>query len=501
MAEPRQAPITLIQQSHATTGGAPIDAQCPACSLHELVPIHLKQEADGQWRQLPPSRPGSEASLTIDACPVCFGVWFDQDEIDALGDVDIDPAFLKTMVGRSANRMCPRGHGFMNEHVIPDLLKSPIDRCPVCRGLWLDGDERYALAKSSTRTGQTDRKVELAKRGLIWAAQILTQLPVEVENPARGTPWVIYALVALLIGTYIASVYGVVYARDFALVAGALRGDPTLIYTLFSHIFFHADWFHLLGNLYFLYVFGDNVEHIYGRRRFLVLFFGAGLVGGIFELFLTKSTATPVIGASGAIAAVMAAYLWIYPKAKLLQVVPIVYIQLTIPAWVYVGIWVIFQAVMGFFSDAMGMAWFSHLFGFACGLAMTPWVLGRRRDEVAAKVRFRSARSIFGERLAKRAPAQQPSAQHMPTNQAIPGVPPTDPRRPQPDSPAGAPRGGAAGATVAAAAAAAARVTASQRPSSFTQAGAPRTRGQGFARSPGTRAAPKRDESDSSSER
>jgi len=402
--EPRRAQqITLIQRAHVAAGSGPLSAQCPACSLHELVPIHLRQES-GRWRQLDPARPATDASLTIDACPVCFGVWFDQDEIDELGDVDIDPVFLKTLVGRSANRMCPRGHGFMNEHVIPDLLKSPIDRCPVCRGLWLDGDERSKLAHSSTRSGQSDRKVELAKRGLIWAAQILTQLPVEVENPARGTPWVIYSLSALLVAVYIASVLGLVYARDFAMVVGAVRSTPAHAWTLLSHIFFHADWLHLLANLYFLYIFGDNVEHIYGRRRFLVLFFGAGLIGGLGEVFLSRASATPVIGASGAIAAVMAAYLWIFPRAKLLQVVPIVYVQLTIPAWVYVGAWLLFQVAMGFFSDARGMAWFSHLFGFLWGLTMTPWVLKRRRAEVATQVRFRSARAIFGDRLAKRAP-------------------------------------------------------------------------------------------------
>jgi len=462
--DPRRAqqPITLIQQAHVPVGGEPLSAQCPACSLHELVPIHLTQEPGGRWRQLAPSRPAQEASLTFDTCPVCFGVWFDQDEIDVLGDVDIDPAFLKTLVGRSANRMCPRGHGFMNEHVIPDLLKSPIDRCPVCRGLWLDGDERYTLAKSSTRGGQTDRKVELAKRGLIWAAQILTQLPVEVENPARGTPWVVYGVCTLLVSTYIASVYGLFFAREFAMIPGTLRADPLQVYTLFTHIFFHADWFHLLGNLYFLYIFGDNVEHIYGHRRFLLLFFGAGLVGGLFEFILTKATATPVIGASGAIAAVMAAYLWIYPKAKLLQVIPILYIQLTIPAWIYVGVWVGFQAVMGFFSDAMGMAWFSHLFGFLCGLAMTPWVLKKRRVEVAQQVRFRSARAIFGARLAKRAaPAQTRKA---PVD--LPG-PQGPARSPSQSSAPPRPR------------------TARSGVPTFTQAGAPTRPGQAFRRPSG----------------
>ncbi|MEZ4384508.1 MAG: rhomboid family intramembrane serine protease [Nannocystaceae bacterium] len=450
-----QAPITRVNKTQITTGGGPLDAQCPACSLHELVPIHLEQDADGRWRQLDPSRPAGDAALTIDTCPVCFGVWLDQDEIDVLGDVDIDPAFLKTLVGQSANRMCPRGHGFMNEHVIPELLKTPIDRCPVCRGLWLDGDERYSLAKSSTREGQGDRNVELAKRGLIWAAQILTQLPVEVENPARGTPWVVYGLSAALIACYVASVLGLVYARDFAMIAGQIIREPSHAYTLVTHIFFHADWYHLLGNLYFLYVFGDNVEHIYGHRRFLLLFLGAGLVGGVAQFVLTKATATPVIGASGAIAAVMGAYLWIFPKAKLLQIVPIVYVQLKIPAWVYVLLWMVAQAFFGFFSDAMGTAWFSHLFGAVFGLAMTPWVLQRRRAEVSERVRFRSARAIFGDRLAKR-PAPGKAAAAPPPTPTTFGIPKTSSSQ-----------------------------TAGRAPSasgSFTQAGAPVARGQGFGR-------------------
>lgn len=375
----------------------PLSAQCPACSLHELVPIFLVKDERGRWRQLDPAKGPQGATMTIDTCPVCFGVWFDQEEIDALGDVDIDPAFLKTLVGTSANRMCPRGHGFMNEHVIPELLKTPIDRCPRCRGLWLDGDERHALARSSTREGQEDAAVHMAKRGLIWAAQLLTQLPVEVENPARGTPTVIYALGILLVAVYVASVFGWVYAREWAIVAGQIAREPWHIYAIFTHVFFHADWFHLLGNLYFLYVFGDNVEHIFGHRRFLALFFGAGLFGGLMQALLTRATGTPVVGASGAIAGVTAAYLWIFPRARLLQVIPFLYIQLKIPAWVYVAVWIGFQAVMAFFSDAITFAWFSHIGGFLFGLAMTPWVLARRRQEVATKVRFRSARAIFGK--------------------------------------------------------------------------------------------------------
>ncbi len=347
--------------------------------------------------------------MTLDTCPVCFGVWLDAGEIDALGDAEIDPAFLKTLVGQSANRMCPRGHGFMMEHLLPGLLRTPIDRCPRCKGLWLDGYERHALARSSTREGQEDQAVQLARRGLIWAAQLLTHLPIEVENPARGTPWAVYSLCALLVGMYILSVEGVLFAREWAMVAGQVVREPIHAYTLFTHAFFHADWFHLLGNLYFLYVFGDNVEHLFGRRRFLLLFVGGALVGGVLQLLLSRATAAPVIGASGAIAGVTAAYLWIFPRARLLQTIPFIYIQVKIPAWVYLGVWIGFQAVMAFFSDAIQFAWFSHLGGFLHGLVLTPWVLRWRRKQVAAQVRFKSAAAIFG-RLPK--PRPRPAAPH-----------------------------------------------------------------------------------------
>jgi len=386
-----------------------MSAQCPACSLHALVQVHLQQTGPRRWRQV--ERPAATGGLTLDTCPVCFGVWLDAGEIDQLGDAEIDPAFLKTLVGQSANRMCPRGHGFMNEHMLPGLLNTPIDRCPKCKGLWLDGDERLTLARSTQREGQEDAAVKIAKRGLIWAAQLLTHLPIEVDNPARGTPWAVYTLSALLVGMYLLSVQGLLFAREWALVASHIAAAPLQFYTIGTHAFFHADWFHLLGNLYFLYVFGDNVEHMFGRRRFLLLYLGGALLGGLMQALLTRAADTPVIGASGAIAGVTAAYLWIYPRARLLQVIPILFIQVKIPAWVYLGVWIGFQAIMAFFSDAVQVAWFAHLGGFLYGLALTPFVLRQRRKEVATQVRFRSAAAIFGKLPAPRRRPQPPRPQ------------------------------------------------------------------------------------------
>jgi len=367
-----------------------VSAQCPACCLHALVPVHLLQREDRIWRQWDEKGAPPSEAVTIDTCPVCFGAWFDQGEIDALGEGAVD-GLLRAQGEASAAtpagaRSCPRGHGPMTELRCPALISTPLDRCGGCGGLWLDGEERRRLAAASTKEGQGTRKERLVRRGVIWAAQLLTHLPVEVENPARGTPWLVYALLAAYAGLFVASAEGLVYYRDWAVIAGKVVRETSSVHTIFTHQFLHGSWLHLLGNAYFLHLFGDNIEHLFGRLRFAALLIGAGAFGGLAHTLLTQATATPMVGASGAIAGVMAAYLWSFPHAKLFQTVPFLLIQLKIPAWVYLLVWVGLQAVMGFFSRELEMAWFSHLGGFVFGLGITPLVLRWRRRAVARTV-------------------------------------------------------------------------------------------------------------------
>jgi len=370
--------------------------------LHEVVPLQLYRDSKRGWQAVNPRRRPTGEVLQIDTCPVCFGVWFDQGELDVLGDAEVDPALLRTLVGQSADRLCPRGHGFMNEHGLPGLLRTPIDRCPTCRGIWIDGYERHQLAHSSTREGQEDLTLKVAKRGFIWAAQLLLQLPVEVENPARGTPWVVYTLCTLMIGLFLLTVIGVLYFDDYALKPGALGSRTQELVHLCTHMFFHAGWMHLIGNLYFLYTFGDNIEHLFGTRRFVGLLLLAGVGGALVHSFVTGSPDTLLVGASGAVAGVMAAYLWSFPRAKLLQVIPIVFIQLKIPAWLYLTAWVGFQVVVAMSSDRFELAWADHVGGFLLGALMTPWVLRMRRREVAKQVRFPSAACVLGDYARKK---------------------------------------------------------------------------------------------------
>ena len=380
----------------------------------------LRQTEDGRWE---PAEPGAPQVVQIDACPVCNGAWFDAGELDVLAGEAADLEQALDPQWRASSRRCPRGCGSMREHDLPGHIRTPVDHCPTCKGIWLDGHERHKLAKSTTREGQEDRKKRLARRGAIWAAQLLVQLPVEVENPVHATPWVVITILVLLLGCFGLQLADLIDLANcspgrggmprgamfgdladgapltdlcLAPVAGSLRRQWELMgpraltegtwYTLATHWLLHGGWAHLLGNCYFLYIFGDNVETLFGRVRFALFFLGAAIVGGLFEVLLTHNTVAPIIGASGGIAGVMAAYLWCFPRNKLFQVV--LFVQLKLPVWVYLFVWVGFQAVMGLFeTSSAGVAWFSHLAGFLFGIALTPLIQRARRREVSKRVR------------------------------------------------------------------------------------------------------------------
>ena len=383
--------------------------------------MNLARAEEGRWKQLAEGN----GEVQIDACPVCNGAWFDAGELDLLAGETANIEQALDTAERPTRRACPRGCGIMRERDLPGIIRTPVDHCPKCGGIWLDGHERHKLAKSTTREGQEDRKTQLKRRGAIWAVQLLVQLPVEVENPVNKTPWVVISLLLTMClgfgleqlgiiefidncspapgshglpsGAMFADLADSATIRDLCLapVGGALRDQWRHMgfeavtmgsyYTLATHWFLHGGWLHLLGNCYFLYIFGDNVETLFGRVRFALFFLIAAIVGGLAEVWLGHNTLMPIVGASGGIAGVMAAYLWCFPRNKLFQM--ILFIQLKLPVWVYLVFWVGLQAVMGLFSNQVGVAWFAHLFGFIAGAAMTPLILSRRRREVAKLVK------------------------------------------------------------------------------------------------------------------
>ncbi len=373
----------------------PVSAQCPSCRLHELVVVSLRRDASGNWVQVdgggwfrkrpPPST--AELEVQIDACPVCFGAWFDPGELDVLaGKLEGVETVLEDESAPS-QRGCVHGHGPMREHHLPGVISTPLDRCATCGGLWLDGHERRKLAQASTSEGQGTKTERWFKRGAIWAAQVLTHLPVEVDNPARATPWMVFLALAAFVGIFLAQQAGAIDTEYYGILPGRMKHEGDY-WTLLTYMFLHGSWAHLLGNAYFLYTFGDNIEHLFGRVRFAIFFVLTGVIAGVVHVLLTKKTGIPVVGASGSIAGVLAAYLWAFPRQRLFQV--ILWIQLKIPVWSYLFVWVGFHILMGFWgkgAGAEGVAWFAHLGGFLVGISVAPLMLALRRREVARRVK------------------------------------------------------------------------------------------------------------------
>lgn len=144
-----------------------------------------------------------------------------------------------------------------------------------------------------------------------------------------------------------------------------------------THMFIHGGWLHLLGNLWFLHIFGDNVEDRLGRFRFLVLFFSGGLIAGLAQIVTSPGDPTPMVGASGAISAVIGAYLVLYPRARILTLLPIfvLFYLVRIPAFIFIGLWFGLQLLYGYTSllaqsQGGGVAWWAHVGGFGAGLIL-----------------------------------------------------------------------------------------------------------------------------------
>lgn len=146
--------------------------------------------------------------------------------------------------------------------------------------------------------------------------------------------------------------------------------------TLLSAMFLHGGWIHLLGNMLFLWIFGDNVEGRFGHARYLFFFVICGAVATLVQVAVHPASRVPVVGASGAIAAVMAAYLVFFPTAKVRTLVFwfIFFQVIKIPAAIFLVYWIAVQVLIGYVHHGSGstggVAWFAHVGGFAAGLSI-----------------------------------------------------------------------------------------------------------------------------------
>jgi membrane associated rhomboid family serine protease len=154
---------------------------------------------------------------------------------------------------------------------------------------------------------------------------------------------------------------------------------------LLTSMFLHGSWMHLIGNMWFLWLFGNNIEDSMGRLRFLIFYLLSGLAAALGQIITNPSAIVPMIGASGAISGVMGAYLILYPRVKVYVLVPIFifFTSIAVPAWMMLGYWFLLQLASGVLSssDVGGVAFWAHVAGFIAGVVMIKLFV---RDEYVA---------------------------------------------------------------------------------------------------------------------
>lgn len=212
-------------------------------------------------------------------------------------------------------------------------------------------------------------------------------LPLRDLNPTRRIPVITYGLIAINIALFFweltlspASLDAVFFR--LAVVPASVFQDPLSLETLMDFVrsmFFHGGWAHLIGNMLYLWLFGDNLEDRMGIPLYLLLYFFSGFAATIAQIVVDPSSPVPMIGASGAIAGVLGGYLILYPGVKVRGIIPLGWYIRSVewPAWAVLGLWFILQLFNGAVSLGVetgvtgGVAFFAHIGGFVAGLVLT----------------------------------------------------------------------------------------------------------------------------------
>jgi membrane associated rhomboid family serine protease len=189
-------------------------------------------------------------------------------------------------------------------------------------------------------------------------------IPLRDIIPSRTTPYITVTIIALNVMAWL---FELSLPRDvlpvFLQVYGVVPGDfhaPTLI----SSMFLHGGWSHVIGNMWYLWIFGDNIEDRLGHARFIVFYLLCGITAALGQIVVDPSSTLPTIGASGAIAGVMGAYFVLYPHSRVLTLIPWIFLQVVeLPAIVLLGFWFLMQLF-----SAGAVAFAAHVAGFVMGM-------------------------------------------------------------------------------------------------------------------------------------
>jgi membrane associated rhomboid family serine protease len=215
-------------------------------------------------------------------------------------------------------------------------------------------------------------------------------IPLHDDNPTEITPIVTIALIVLcsLVFLYEVSLpdkVGEAFVFQYGAIPASLFGHEAnlpedaagfpITLTLLTSMFLHAGWMHLIGNMLYLWIFGNNIEDVMGHVRFVIFYVVCGIFAAMSHALTDPSSVVPMVGASGAISGVLGAYLLLFPRAQVLVIIPLgIFMRMMyVPAGFVLGFWFVLQLLSGGLSMGQpggGVAWFAHVGGFAAGMAL-----------------------------------------------------------------------------------------------------------------------------------
>lgn len=218
-------------------------------------------------------------------------------------------------------------------------------------------------------------------------------IPLRDENPTSTTPLVVYGLIAANVLIYLYNgplrpgVHNPLAGFElvpYELTTGRDVGPVTPItpwLTIFTSAFMHANWLHIAGNMLYLWIFGNNVEDTFGHFKFLLFYLLSGVGAALLQVLVAPFSTIPMVGASGAIAGVLGAYLILFPHARIITLTFFFFVQLVeYPASIVLGLWILIQIISlsGMDAAAGGVAYAAHVGGFITGVFIT-YLLGGRK--------------------------------------------------------------------------------------------------------------------------
>lgn len=217
-------------------------------------------------------------------------------------------------------------------------------------------------------------------------------IPLKDDNPTEIKPIVTIGFIVTCVLVFLHQVslppkLGEIFVYQFGAIPAVVFGNadlpPELVAvpaygSLMTSMFLHGGWMHLIGNMLYLWIFGNNIEDVMGHVKFVVFYVACGILAALSHAVIDTGSAVPMIGASGAISGVLGAYLLLYPHARVLVLIPFGFFSqvIYVPAGIVLGLYFIMQLVSGGMSighEGGGVAFFAHIGGFVAGMALIPF--------------------------------------------------------------------------------------------------------------------------------